>query len=336
MEQKSHWVFDYIRYSDKKAKKEDEQLQLTYEDNDILMENEAQKEQKDIIYESNINKRNSNLDKSPGRQFLQYQNSTVKESPFTITFDSLKNSYQGKSFNLRGSERDLANLSYRDKDKDKSFNHNNNNNNSINLNEFSKNKDNNLYNYNTHYGSSSNFNINQTHLKKRNTYTNQYNTITNTDMPLNMNINEAEPATPKDLKRSTTDIPTPKKRVSFAAESNINYASGILSPCKENKSPLRLSKYSLKSNLKNDDLNKKMQRETETKVTKTNDDIVKSEIESEFEKIFEGLNLIDKHSSQTLNKFPSYMIDDLRLMILDLTHSVDQKKLEIEEILNKE
>lgn len=81
MEQKSHWVFDYIRYSEKKTLKEKSNNDLSKENSEFKDLKEPKK------YENRINQYNS-----------------VKESPFLLTFDSLKNSLNLKSMNIKGNE----------------------------------------------------------------------------------------------------------------------------------------------------------------------------------------------------------------------------------------
>jgi hypothetical protein len=351
MEQKSHWVFDYIRYSDKKNQKE-------ILEKSILEENEKEnnnqnvkiKKDHDSKYDTHpvLSKKNTKIEKdvTNGRYF------SVKESPFSINIESQKNSYQPKSLVLRGNERayekELNSLSYKRnfeilsshredklfKLEDKQFNINNSlKPNKMNLYELSNYQDNSFTNNNL-ISPINNRLTPHSNLKKKNIFNNNLKNIQE-NKEITKNIENIYKKSDKQLlKINTLESPAIKKRVNFAQEIPKDYNRRIsveeVEIISEERNQLRLNKSNLHTTLKKDNINKIDKNKIPKEL-----DYLKIEVEKEFENIFEDLNLIDKHSKKTLNKLPSYMIDDLRLMILDLTNSIDQKKKKIEEELNK-
>jgi hypothetical protein len=361
MEQKSHWVFDYIRYSDKKNQKE-------ILEKSIFDEKENQNHKHDLKIKEDINsKYDKYQDLNKNHPILEKDSThgkyfSVKEFPFSINIDSQKNSSQPKSLNLRGLERgyekELNSLSYKKdfeilsfNNEEKSFklvdhnlqNINNINSysnfNPINLKEVNKDKD---TNFSTNYlisPSSRNLNY-HSNLKKKPILDNNIENNQKSN-EITKNLKEKEIKSDKTpLRLNLLESPSIKKRVNFNLELpkeerkriSINEAEII----SEERNQIISNILNSESTLKKDDFNKsnknKSQKGIENKSFVSN---LKKEVEKEFENIFEDLNLIDKHSKQTLNKLPSYMIDDLRLMILDLTNSLDHKKNQIEDVLNQ-
>lgn len=358
MEDKSHWVFDYIMHQDKENNIHNDQTKVHKSFNE---DNNHQVVKTD-------NGQNNDYSRKKDKSTFILKNPKSRESiasPSSSFFNPNKNNFP-KSFNLKNlmikdsEENEPSSLSYKkvfnfQKQKPKS---------SKNIKEISNSLKNQNYNYNFNPSLTiSNYN------KNLEAYNKPYREEKDIFQPCKIQIekiknkikNNSRIQTPVNLpiknplKINSRESPNPfaKKRVSFLDINEVipddfyseNRSADVkeLEKINNNNNNNNIinnlsSPNKFKKILKKDDPFKKENKEIPKKgslIDLFDKERIKREIKQEFEKVFNDLDELERYSNFSIKTSSATTIDDLRVSFLDFTISLEMKQREIETRIKK-